>query len=131
MKNLQNYLFIEKLKTVKRIDESSYEDLKTDKELNEKQKAVIEEIIKQVKQASSKKSSLGVIDSFIDKYGTLTCVIHGGLNGPGEWTNYLEDLTVAVKRVKDCGIHIWLISALNDCMDDVFTFNFGVSTKIS
>lgn len=107
-------------------EEHVYDELKTGKELDKKQKKIVKDIENIISGLPNKKSKLGVFDSFIDKYGTLTCVISGGLNGPGKWEDYLKDMAKLIQKVKDAGIHIWMIEGENDCLDDVFTMNFGV-----
>ena len=58
----------------------------------------------------------------------LTYVIvefYGGLNGRGEWTDYLQTITNLFKAIReshDC----WLYNMENDCIDDVFTLRMGV-----
>lgn len=103
-----------------------YDELKTNKELSERQQLVVSEVKKVVEQNMSLKSQIGVLDSFIDKYGTLTCVFCGGLNGPGKWDDYFLNLGIIVKDLEKYGIYAWFISGFNDCLDDVFYFNFGI-----
>ena len=64
-----------------------------------------------------------------DEYGTDTFVLYGGLNGGGpydKWTGYFEQLTKFVEEVSK-SYHIWLIKLDNDCLDDVFYAEFGIS----
>ena len=108
----------------------SFDDLKKSTDFSPEQKETLDKIASIVnKHREEKRSALGVLDSFIDKYDTCTCVITGGLNGPGKWENYLEDISKLVKDFEENGIHVWMIEGENDCLDDVFTFNFGVKKK--
>ena len=52
--------------------------------------------------------------------------IYGGLNGRGEWTDYLQTITNLFKAIRESH-NCWLISLENDCLDDVFTLKIGVS----
>ena len=108
----------------------SFDDTKKSTDFTPEQKEVLDKIKSVVdKNHNENRSKLGVLDSFIDKYDTCICVITGGLNGPGKWTNYFEDLTKLVKDFEDNGVHAWYVEGYNDCPDDVFCFNFGVDKK--
>lgn len=108
----------------------SFDDTKKSTDFTPEQKEVLDKIKSIVdKNRNEKRSQLGVLDSFIDKYDTCICVITGGLNGPGEWTNYFEDLAKLVKDFEENGVHAWYVEGYNDCPDDVFCFNFGVDKK--
>lgn len=55
-------------------------------------------------------------------------MLYGGLNGGGpydKWTGYFQEL---VKFIEDVSkkYRIWLISLENDCLDDVFSAEFGI-----
>lgn len=104
----------------------SYKELKSDKLLSEDQKTLIKGVKLIMEQNKSPKCKVGLLDYFIDKYDTLTCVFCGGLNGPGRWDDYLLNLTAIVKDMEKYGIRTWFISGFNDCLDDVFYFNFGI-----
>ena len=54
--------------------------------------------------------------------------MHGGLNGPGKWTDYfhvIADFTDEISK----SYHVWLIKLENDCLDDVFYADFGIMSK--
>lgn len=68
----------------------------------------------------------------IDKYGTKVFMLSGGLNGPGQWNEYLETLaqftielidSLQVTYGKDADV--WLVDLKNDCADDIFYPVFG------
>ena len=48
------------------------------------------------------------------------CSVYGGLNGGGEWTNYLSDLKTIFEKLG----HAWLIEIENDCLDDLWSATF-------
>lgn len=53
---------------------------------------------------------------------------YGGLNGPGDWFEYMKDITTLFDILQseyDC----WLVNLENDCPDDVFTLKIGISRK--
>lgn len=52
--------------------------------------------------------------------------VSGGLNGPGNWLVYLEDIKVLFYLFKTNGYKPYLVKLDNDCLDDVFYLDFGV-----
>lgn len=53
--------------------------------------------------------------------------VHGGLNGPGKWSNYLKEITVFFENLENrFGYSPWLIDMTNDCLDDVFDMVVGI-----
>jgi hypothetical protein len=48
--------------------------------------------------------------------------IYGGLNGNGEWTNYLDDIQYLLLKMKDA----WIVDLSCDCADDVWTLEVGL-----
>ena len=69
----------------------------------------------------------------ISKYGTKMFQLSGGLNGPGVWENYFNNLADFVVRLGDLlktiygdTAKVWLVNIYNDCCDDVFYPVFGV-----
>lgn len=107
-----------------------YDDTKKSTDFSSEQQLVLDKIKSIVKRHYNEDTSkLVVMDSFIDKYDTCVCVIVGGLNGPGKWENYFNDLKNLMKDFEDNKINAWYIEGTNDCPDDVFVFNFGVDKK--
>lgn len=47
--------------------------------------------------------------------------IYGGLNGNGEWAEYLDDIQYILLRIKDS----WVVDLSCDCADDVWTLKVG------
>lgn len=72
------------------------------------------------------KSQIRVKSNYIDKYGTKVIELDGGLNGIGEWNDYLYDLYSIFSELSLKKIHAWMISLENDCLDDIFTVKIGV-----
>jgi hypothetical protein len=59
-----------------------------------------------------------------DQY--LVVRFFGGLNGPGKWTEYMPQITKLINEISK-EYHCWLVQLVNDCIDDVFTLDIGVS----
>lgn len=53
---------------------------------------------------------------------------YGGLNGCGEWEDYLKVISKLV-TLFNVRYHCWLISLVNDCPDDVFYLKLGIKYK--
>lgn len=47
--------------------------------------------------------------------------IYGGLNGCGEWNNYLDDIQYALLKIGES----WVVDLSCDCADDVWTLQIG------
>jgi hypothetical protein len=59
----------------------------------------------------------------ISKQGTHYIVtLYGGLNGRGDFFDYLSDVQHIVLQLDN----VWLIDWINDCLDDVWTLRIGV-----
>lgn len=59
----------------------------------------------------------------ISKQGTHYIVtLYGGLNGCGEFFDYLKDVQYIVLHLEGA----WLIDWINDCPDDVWVLRIGV-----
>ena len=59
----------------------------------------------------------------ISKQGTHYIVtLYGGLNGRGDFFDYLSDVQHIVVQLDN----VWLIDWINDCLDDVWTLRIGV-----
>ena len=98
-------------------------------ENNELQK-IIDEIIPIIRELENDETSkIAVLESEIDKYGTKTVTLCGGLNGSGEWKNYFSDLSQICDTLAEKGFDMWLIKLDNDCLDDIFYATFGISRK--
>ena len=52
--------------------------------------------------------------------------VTSGLNGDGDWENYLNDLKILVSSLKKQFEKVYLIKIINDCLDDVFYAEIGV-----
>ena len=77
---------------------------------------------------SYKKSKMKVLDCALNpKYpNDIRVHICGGLNGPGKWTDYLEDIKKLFKKLETEVGHVWMIELNNDCCDDVWYMIIGV-----
>lgn len=55
-------------------------------------------------------------------------IIHltGGLNGNGNWNDYLADIQKIFDLFSKNFKSVWLVKLDNDCPDDVFTLSIGV-----
>lgn len=48
--------------------------------------------------------------------------ISGGFNGTGDWNIYLKQIETIITSFPGC----WLISLVNDCLDDVWELKIGI-----
>lgn len=71
-------------------------------------------------------SNLGCMECYFDEYGTLIALIHGGLNGDGEWSLYLDDLSDLITLLADHFSDAWIINIDVDVLDDVFYASVGL-----
>lgn len=79
------------------------------------------------KLAFENKSNLALVEVFEvegrdDHY---IAKIYGGLNGSGEWKNYLKDIQHIVNDIKNC----YVIRLDVDVPDDVWTLYLGIQEK--
>lgn len=64
--------------------------------------------------------------NYVTNTDYLILWIAGGKNGPGEWHEYLEDMTMLFGNFAKSGYHAYLLDMDNDCADDVFYANIAV-----
>ena len=60
-----------------------------------------------------------------DPYKYIVISIYGGLNGAGNWVEYMNcisDLLWQLSMKYKC----WVVDLVNDCLDDVFTLRIGL-----
>lgn len=50
---------------------------------------------------------------------------YGGINGLGNWANYLTAITEVV-TILNSDYKCWLVDLHNDCLDDVFYLKLGI-----
>lgn len=105
--------------------------MSTKRELCDEVEVLVKEAIEKTYNDSTKLSLMddGVC---IDKYGTKVFMLSGGLNGPGQWNEYLEtlaqftvDLIDKLRVTYGEDADVWLIDLKNDCADDIFYPVFG------
>lgn len=53
--------------------------------------------------------------------------IYGGLNGRGDILYYLDQVERIICELQGHCKDVWLVSWTNDCLDDVWYLNLGVS----
>ena len=100
------------------LNESKRECSATDKEL--------EQIVN--KYDNEKRSRIRFHEYGRDEYGTNIITIYGGLNGCGEWDDYLEDILSLYNDLSE-KYHVWIVDLDVDCCDDVWTLLFGIRNK--
>lgn len=63
-----------------------------------------------------------------DEYGTTTVKFYGGLNGAGDWGDYLTALTYVIDNLNQSPdiANAYVIDIKNDPPDDVFDVYLGV-----
>ena len=71
------------------------------------------------------KSKLKVVDVYLVENSHYIIKLYGGLNGPGEWKDYLND----IQRVLELFGHAWLIDLDIDVLDDVWTLYIGTKKE--
>ena len=87
-------------------------------------KSMIEEAIDRINIRSNNIAKLSLGD--IKGKRPIVVKIYGGLNGCGEWTNYFDCLSDLLKLMQnEYNSEMWLIKLDNDCLDDVFSAEFG------
>lgn len=57
--------------------------------------------------------------------------IYGGLNGSGEWNDYLLDMISLVNILREHFKNVYFVDLKNDCADDVFTLRIGFSEEVN
>jgi hypothetical protein len=79
-------------------------------------------------KVKTKKDKLSLFDvvEFNKRDQYLVVRFFGGLNGPGKWTEYMPPITKLINEISK-EYHCWLVQLVNDCIDDVFTLDIGVS----
>ena len=79
-------------------------------------------------KVKTKKDKLSLFDvvEFNKRDQYLVVRFFGGLNGPGKWTEYMPQITKLINEISK-EYHCWLVQLVNDCIDDVFTLDIGVS----
>ena len=79
-------------------------------------------------KVKTKKDKLSLFDvvEFNKRDQYLVVRFFGGLNGPGKWTEYMSQITKLINEISK-EYHCWLVQLVNDCIDDVFTLDIGVS----
>jgi len=90
----------------------------------------IKEFLKQIGNKNTKlrfgkfeEVNIGKTDQPI--YYTLS--LYGGLNGRGQFLFYMEDVSELVKKLMTRFNSVWLIEWKNDCLDDVFIIDLGMT----
>lgn len=71
-------------------------------------------------------SKLFLRECFEDEYGTTTIVVDGGLNGKGNWSGYLNDLSKLLAVLSNEFSDAYIIFIDNDCIDDVFVAHIAI-----
>lgn len=73
-------------------------------------------------------SKIFVLGSEVDENGTMMVKLCGGLNGKGDWANYLADLALCIGRIEE-DYDAWVIDMHTDGLDDVFYVRLGIKEK--
>jgi hypothetical protein len=86
----------------------------------------LSEIIEKHRHGKTTKLSFG--DFKKDEDGTWILKVYGGLNGWGEWTDYLEDITDLFDVLSEKYL-VWVVDLDVDCLDDTFELSIGVEDE--
>lgn len=92
----------------------------------------LEEIVEKLKpivNQETNNSNIRIFQSEINKDDVMTITLYGGLNGRGEWKNYLKDLANIFEEIEKQGYNVWVIKITNDCPDDVFNCLIGIGEQ--
>lgn len=91
-------------------------------------KDIKKNLLKLTEKVTTKKDKLSLFDvvEFNKRDEYLVVRFFGGLNGPGKWTEYMPQITKLIDEIAKI-YHCWLVQLVNDCLDDVFTLDIGVS----
>lgn len=52
--------------------------------------------------------------------------LHGGLNGRGQWSDYLSTLLKMFSELESIFEDVWIVNFNVDCSDDVFDIDIGI-----
>ena len=66
---------------------------------------------------------------YYDRYGTIIIEIAGGLNGPGDWKEYLSGISDVLAKLEELPEvdEAYIVDIINDCPDDVFYLRIGIN----
>lgn len=66
---------------------------------------------------------------YYDRYGTIIIEISGGLNGLGDWKEYLSGISEVLAKLEELPEvdNAYIVDIINDCPDDVFYLRIGIS----
>jgi len=66
---------------------------------------------------------------YYDRYGTIIIEISGGLNGSGDWKEYLSGISEVLAKLEELPEvdNAYIVDIINDCPDDVFYPRIGLS----
>ena len=90
---------------------------------------VVREISPLIDNLETDESKIQILKYEIDKYGTKTLTLRGGLNGCGKWEDYFNDLSNIFTKLDEFGYKVWVIKLDNDCLDDIFYCTVGIEEK--
>lgn len=94
----------------------------------EKAKVIEKDVNTMLRPLKKDASKIFVLGSEVDENGTIMVKLCGGLNGKGDWANYLADLALCIGRVEE-DYDVWLIDVHTDGLDDVFYVRLGIDGK--
>lgn len=83
-----------------------------------------------VEQSSSRFSELHLLNTTTDSEGYKRIKVHGGLNGHGEWRDYISDILDLIDNLKEVYETVLIVDFQIDSLDDVFTVEFAVKDLI-
>ena len=86
----------------------------------------LSDIIERHRHGKTSKLEFGDLNK--DEDGTWILKVDGGLNGWGEWDEYLEDILDLFKALSEKYL-VWVTDMDVDCLDDTFRLSIGIDDE--
>lgn len=97
-------------------------------QLLEKAKVIEKDVSTILRPLKKDTSKIFVLGSEVDDHGTMLIKLCGGLNGDGNWVNYLSDLAQCVECL-GTKYNVWVMDIHTDGLDDVFYVRLGIEER--
>ncbi len=104
-----------------------YKYIPDDVKMSEKEYNTYQFVQKTVKELHTDKNRLVCCDGELevsDKH--IVMQIHGGCNGNGKWTDYVDVIKKLVENISERH-ECWIVQLINDCIDDTWFVDLGIA----